>query len=175
MTRGEGSSSFISNFVRPYAQGAKVSSLPLSVDLASLFRRSPPSRVLVPTPPLSLHTYISLSLALPSLSREIKRHVEATWTRPADKCVAGDISRHLRARPSTLPWRYIPLPSPLHHHRPLTLLTPPTPGFSFSRSRERVLAHTSGETRLSVSRGEQGLGGRERLFTYFHSRDLVRA
>jgi hypothetical protein len=109
-------------------------------------------------------------------SREIKRHVEATWTRSADERVAGDISRHLRAQTGCatmaihcLLSRPSPSPPPSHpskspYLRPLFLTL------------ARVCS-CSRQWRNAVSLSpEVSKGWREvRLFTYFHSRDLVRA
>lgn len=85
------------------------------------------------------------------------------------------ISGHNRAHYHE--WRYTVCPSPLSPRLPLSPLyrsfSSPYFGLSFSRSRVRVLARANGETRVSPS-PEVSKGWREeRLFTYFHSRDLV--
>lgn len=80
--------------------------------------------------------------------REIKRHVEATWTQPVDGRVAGDISRHLQAQPSAVPRVAI-------HHLSLLLLslftTPSPPQISASLSHARECAFLLAPTEKRAS------------------------
>lgn len=111
-----------------------------------------------------MYIRIILFLPLPLSFRKIKRHVKATWTRPSDKHVAGDISRHLGAQPSThtavIHSPPPPPPPPPPPRCPLTLLTLPTPVLSFSRSREprsRSRQRRNASLRLAeVSKGWEG-------------------
>lgn len=165
MRKGFASSSLILNFMRLCALGSPgypavtLFDLALVADTFSSGQSSSPG-----TFSLFLYTYVyvSFSFSLPLSFRKIKRHVKATWTRPSDKHVAGDISRHLGAQPSTHTAAiHSPPPSPSSAlRRPLTLLTLPTPGLSFSRSREprsRSRQRRNASLRLAeVSKGWEG-------------------
>lgn len=168
MRKGFASSSLILNFMRLCALGGQ--SILCRYPFRSTWRPSPSlfrrAKVAVPAPFLSfcirMYMHHSLSPSLPLSFRKIKRHVKATWTRPSDKHVAGDISRHLGApssQPSTHATAIHSPPSP-PPRRPLTLLTLPTPGLSFSRSREprsRSRQRRNASLRLAeVSKGWEG-------------------
>lgn len=123
----------------------------------------------VPTPPAPLSLFFF---------REIKRHVEATWTRSADEHIAGDISRHLWAQP----WRYTAcllslLSPPLPPFPPLSSRPSNSPyfGLSFSRSRERVLARASGENAsLCLPRWARAGGRNDYLLTFTRATSYAR-
>ena len=172
-------------------RGPKVLSLPFSVDdYRRRFFVWPPARVTVPASSVIIYVYIcisfslSLSLSLPPPPLSVFP-IFLPWNQTSCGGHVDSVSRqtcrwwHLTVSPSTTEHTIVAIHPPLFPSSSSPAshpsLTPPSPSLSFSRSRERVLAPANGETRLSVFRGEQGLGGRnDYLLTFTRATSYAR-